>query len=98
MEEEKNIRDMLLEMTGVDIQDAMDSTFKEVLYDNIGRELNKFLADNIERILRDTYIEMSKDFDGLQDFVDRAMLNNCRPDIMVNVEDKSLDIEAPETL
>jgi hypothetical protein len=98
MEEEKNIRDMLLEMTGVDIQDAMDSTFKEFLYDNIGRELNKFLADNIERILRDTYIEMSKDFDGLQDLVDRAMLNNCRPDIMVNVEDKSLDIEAPETL
>lgn len=89
MEEEKNIRDMLLEMTGIDIQDAMDSTFKEVLYEKIGKELNRFLADNIERILKDTYLEMSKDFDELQDLVDKAMINNSRPSVMVTVEDNS---------
>jgi predicted house-cleaning noncanonical NTP pyrophosphatase (MazG superfamily) len=91
MEGEKNIRDMLLEITGVDIQEAMDSAFKEVLYEKIGKEIDKFLADNIERILKDTYLEMSNDFDELQDLVDKAMLSNCRPDITVTVEDRSLD-------
>ena len=91
MEEEKNIRDMLLEMTGVDIQEAMDSTFKEYLYDNIRKEIDRFLTDNIERILKDTYIELSKEFDGLQDLVDKAMLSNCRPDVIVSVDDKSLE-------
>ena len=100
MEEEKNIRDMLLEMTGVDIQDAMDTTFKEYLYDNIRKEIDRFLTDNIGRILKDTYLELSKEFDGLQDLVDKAMLNNCRPDIMVSVDDKYLETEEddlPET-
>lgn len=76
--EEPNIRQMLKEMTGTDIQDAMDCTFRGRLLDNINRSLNHYLAENIREILLQTYLDVSKDYSDLQDLVDQSFLKTSR--------------------
>lgn len=84
--EEQNIRQMLKEMTGTDIQDAMDCTFRSRLLDNINIKLNEYLTENIRNILLETYLELSKDYSELQDMVDQSFLKTSRSDWLENTE------------
>lgn len=86
MEEQANIRKMLKEMTDIDIQDAMDCTFRSRLLDNINICLNRYLTDNIRQILLDTYLELSKEYSELQDIVDQSFLKTSRSNWLENTE------------
>ena len=71
MEPEKNL---LKEIENTDTQEAMDCAFRERLNENINASVNKFLSENIERILRDTYLQLSSEYHELQYVVDQSYL------------------------
>lgn len=76
--EENNIRDMVNEVESTDIQDATDSSFEVKLSDNVEDSLFRYISENINGILITTYLELSKEYPGLQEFVDRSFLKALR--------------------
>lgn len=78
MSEKKNIQKMITEIEETDIESAVKSAFSEQLRANITRHLNKYLVDNIDQILVETYQELSKSLDGNQRLVDLAFIDSQR--------------------
>lgn len=82
MEPEENL---LKEVENTDTQEAMDCAFRERLNENINASVNKFLSENIERILRDTYLQLSSEYHELQYIVDQSYLkcSDCSLNVTV---------------